>query len=80
MSKLATDLLTTNIDMCMHKWYKYVVKELIIVVVEEINTLKKKLEEQIMKEDSYDIIYETSVQIDKLLVKYYQELDEFKKV
>ena len=50
------------------------------MVVEEINTLKKKLEEQIMKEDSYDIIYETSVQIDKLLVKYYQELDEFKKV
>ena len=42
------------------------------MVVEEIDILKKKLEEQIMKEDSYDIIYETSVQIDKLLVKYYQ--------
>ena len=50
------------------------------MVVEEIDILKKKLEEQIMKEDSYDIIYETSVQIDKLLVKYYKDLDEFKKV
>ena len=80
MSKFATDFLTANIDIHYHKWYKYVIKELIIVVVEEIDILKKKLEEQIMKEDSYDIIYETSVQIDKLLVKYYKDLDEFKKV
>lgn len=79
MSKFAFDFLTTNIDIYDHKWYKYVVKELIILVVEEIEDLKKKLESQIMKEDSYDIIYETSVAIDKLLVKYYNELGEPKK-
>ena len=32
-----------------------------------------------MKEDSYDLIYETSVKIDKLLVEYYNELSSMKK-
>ncbi len=50
------------------------------MIVEEIDILKKKLEEQIKKEDSYDTIYETSVEIDKLLVKYYKDLEEFKKI
>ena len=72
--------MTTNIDIRSHKWYKYVTKELIKVIVEEIDILKKKLEEQIKKEDSYDTIYETSVEIDKLLVKYYKDLEEFKKI
>ena len=49
------------------------------MIVEEINNLKRKLDEQIKKEDSYDTIYETSVEIDKLLIKYYNELNNFKK-
>lgn len=49
------------------------------MVVEEINVLKKQLEDQIMKKDSYEYIYETSVKIDKLLVKYYNELSSIKK-
>ncbi len=43
------------------------------MVVEEINVLKKALEDQIEKKDSYDKIYETSVKIDKLLIDYYNE-------
>ena len=49
------------------------------MVVEELDNLKKKLDEQIKKEDSYDTIYETSVEIDKLLVKYYTELNNAKR-
>ncbi len=50
------------------------------MLVDEINKLKEKLENQVMKKDSYDKIYETSVKIDELLVKYYKELEASKKV
>lgn len=50
------------------------------VVVESINSLKQKLEEQIEKKDSYDRIYETSIKIDKLLIDYYNEYGLGKKV
>lgn len=50
-----------------------------MLVVDEINILKNKLEDQIQKEDSYEKIYETSVMIDKLLVSYYKEFEEAKK-
>lgn len=50
------------------------------MLVDEINELKTKLEKQVMEKDSYDKIYETSVKIDKLLVKYYKELEASKKV
>ncbi len=43
------------------------------MTIEKINSLKEKLENQVLKEDSYQKIYETSVEIDKLLVKYYNE-------
>jgi len=49
------------------------------VYVDEINILKKKLERQIEKEDSYDKIYETSVMIDELLVAYYREVEKSKR-
>ena len=35
--------------------------------------LKEKLESQLMGNDPYEKIYETSTQIDKLLVKYYEK-------
>lgn len=50
------------------------------MLVDEINKLKEKLENQVMKKDSYDKIYETSVKIDELLVKYYKELEASKKI
>lgn len=50
------------------------------MLVEEINNLKDKLEKQVMEKDSYEKIYETSVKIDKLLIKYYKELEASKKV
>lgn len=53
---------------------------MIFMLVEKINNLKDKLEKQVMEKDSYDKIYETSVKIDKLLIKYYKELEASKKV
>lgn len=50
-----------------------------MLVVDEINILKKKLENQIEKNDSYDRIYETSVMIDELLVAYYKDFEKAKK-
>ena len=50
-----------------------------MMLVDEINILKKKLERQIEKDDSYDRIYETSVMIDELLVAYYREYEGIKK-
>lgn len=50
------------------------------MVVEEINVLKRELEDQIKKKDSYEKIYETSVKIDKLLIDYYNEFKLGKKV
>lgn len=49
------------------------------MVMEKINILKKKLETQVLNEDSYDKIYETSAKIDTLLVEYYKNLQNTKK-
>ncbi|MEG2348711.1 MAG: Spo0E family sporulation regulatory protein-aspartic acid phosphatase [Clostridia bacterium] len=43
------------------------------MLVEEINILKVKLEDQIKKNEPYNMIYKTSVLIDKLLVEYYKK-------
>ena len=49
------------------------------MVIKEINTLKKKLETQVLENVSYDKIYETSTKIDDLLIKYYNNLGNLKK-
>lgn len=49
------------------------------MIVDEIDKLKRRLEDQIMKNDSYDNIYETSVKIDELLVRYYKKQEASKK-
>ena len=40
------------------------------MLVEEINILKEKMEKQIVENRPYREIYETSVAIDELLVRY----------
>ena len=49
------------------------------MVIKELNILKKKLEDQVLKNDPYDKIYETSVKIDDLLIKYYENIGNLKK-
>ena len=48
------------------------------MVIEEINVLKKELENQITENVSYDKLYETSVKIDTLLIEYYKNKDALK--
>ena len=43
------------------------------MVTEEINKLREKLEEQILRNEPYENIYETSIKIDKLVTSFYQE-------
>ena len=42
------------------------------MIVKEIDTLKEKMEKQIVENRPYDEIYKTSVAIDELLVEYYK--------
>ena len=42
------------------------------MIEDEINVLKEKLEYQIENNYPYEKIYKTSVEIDKLFVKYYK--------
>ena len=39
----------------------------------EINDLRKKLDESIMNNEDYSIIYKLSTDLDKLIAKYYKE-------
>lgn len=43
------------------------------MIKDDIEILRSKLEEQILKNESYEEIYKTSVEIDKLLIDYYNE-------
>ena len=43
------------------------------MIIDEIALLRKKLEQQVIDKSSYDQIYQTSMQIDKLLIKYYKQ-------
>ena len=42
-------------------------------IEERIKSLKLKLENQVEKDESYEALYKTSVEIDKLLVEYYKQ-------
>lgn len=48
-------------------------------MLEDIDKLKQKLEEQIENNESYEEVYKTSAKIDELLVKYYSSLNDSKK-
>ncbi len=43
------------------------------MLINDINKLKSKLESQILNNEEYKNIYDTSVKIDELLVKYYMK-------
>lgn len=49
------------------------------MLLDDIDRLKLKLEKQIQDNEPYEVIYKTSVEIDKLLVKYYSSLKDTKK-
>ena len=46
-------------------------------MLETINMLREKLEQQVLGNESYDVILATSKQIDKLLVEYYRMTENF---
>ena len=50
------------------------------MVTNEINVLREKLENQILKNDSYDNIYNTSLEIDNLITEYYKNKQLSKRV
>lgn len=39
----------------------------------EINVLRKKLDESILNNEDYSVIYKLSTDLDKLIAKYYRE-------
>lgn len=43
----------------------------------EINNLRSKMEESILKGDDYSIIYKLSTDLDKLIMNYYREQNSF---
>ena len=42
----------------------------------EINILREKLNNSILKNEEYDVVYDLSVQLDKLIASYYEEKDK----
>lgn len=46
-----------------------------MMVKEEINKLRKELENSIEKNDDYEKIYKISTVLDELIIKYYKEID-----
>ena len=48
-------------------------------MLEEIDMLREKLDEQVLKNAPYEDILFTSKEIDYLLIKYYSDMDNFKK-
>ena len=50
------------------------------MIANRINELREKLEEQILKNDPYENVYETSKEIDLLVNNYYKEKQLSKRV
>lgn len=49
-------------------------------MLQEIDMLREKLDEQVINNVSYDEILDTSRKIDELLVRYYKEIEGLKMV
>ena len=50
------------------------------MIADRISKLREKLEEQILRNDPYESIYETSKEIDELVTSYYKEKNLSKRV
>ena len=48
-------------------------KELTFMLNNEINELREKLDNAILRNEDYSIIYNISIQLDELIAKYYRE-------
>lgn len=49
-------------------------------MLEKINMLREKLDEQVLAGSPYNDVLETSREIDRLLVEYYKDMATFKLV
>ena len=49
-------------------------------MLDEINVLREKLEDQILKNESYEVVLKTSRQIDILLIEYYKSMQQSGKI
>ena len=47
-------------------------------MLDKINMLREKLDEQVQNNDAYDLILKTSQEIDKLLVEFYKSQESVK--
>ncbi len=47
---------------------------------QKINTLRKKLNESILEDKDYSIIYDLSIQLDELIADYYRNADSIEDV
>lgn len=63
--------IANSIDYSVDKWYKYTINRGECMIIEKIEDLKKKLNEEIEMGCSYSQILKTSEDIDKLLAEYY---------
>ena len=54
-----------------------ITKDKIMSNKSEINNLRSKMEESILKGDDYSIIYKLSTDLDKLIMNYYREQNSF---
>lgn len=50
----------------------------------EINALRKKLDDSILRDEDYSVIYKLSTDLDKLIAQYYREsfynVEEIRKI
>lgn len=50
----------------------------------EINSLRKKLDDSILRDEDYSVIYKLSTDLDKLIAQYYREscynVEEIRKI
>ena len=63
--------IANSIDYAVDKWYKYNINRGECMIIEKIEDLKKKLNEEIEMGCSYSQILKTREDIDKLLAEYY---------
>lgn len=76
MAKLAVDCWAEIIDSILQKCYKYYIRD-VINMLEKIDVLREKLEQQVITNRPYNEILSTSEDLDKLIVEYYKNMESY---